>query len=70
MRTNIVIDDELLAETMSRSGRTTKRDAIDFVLRQYLQIERQKEAIEALRGSGWDGDLDAMRIDKPLPEWG
>ena len=69
MRTNVVIDDELMAETMNRSGRTTKRAAIDFVMRRYCQIERQKEAIEALRGSGWEGDLDAMRTDKPLPGW-
>ena len=69
MRTNIVIDDALMAEALKRSGLATKRDVVDLVMRRYLQVERQKEAIKGLRGMGWEGDLDEMRTDKPLPEW-
>ena len=70
MRTNIDIDDSLLAEAVKRSGLRTKREVVDFALRRYVKLERQREALEGLRGLGWDGDLDAMRTDEPAREWG
>lgn len=70
MRTNIEIDDGLMAEATQRSGLKTKRDVIDFVLKRYVKLERQREALESLRGLGWEGDLDAMRTDDPAREWG
>ena len=70
MRTNIVLDDQVIGEVMARSGIATMREAVDFTMRRYLQIERQKEAVEGLRGLGWDGDLEAMRMaDQPI-DWG
>jgi len=70
MRTNIEIDEALMAEAARRSGLKTKREIVEFVLRRYVRIERQLEAIEGLRGLGWDGDLDALRTDDPVREWG
>ena len=70
MRTNIDIDDGLMAEAVKRSGLRTKREVVDFALRRYVKIERQREALEGLRGLGWEGDLDAMRTDEPAREWG
>jgi Arc/MetJ family transcription regulator len=70
MRTNIDIDDGLMAEAVRRSGLRTKREVVDFALRRYVKLERQREAIEGLRGLGWSGDLDAMRTDEPAREWG
>lgn len=70
MRTNIDIDEALMAEAIQRSGLKTKRDVVQFVLNRYVNIERQREALEGLRGLGWDGDLDAMRTDDPVREWG
>lgn len=70
MRTNIEIDDALMAEAIQRSGLKTKRDVVDFVLKRYVKIEQQREALEGLRGLGWEGDLDAMRTDDPVREWG
>lgn len=70
MRTNIEIDDALMAEAVRRSGLKTKRDVVDFVLKRYVKLERQREALEGLRGLGWEGDLDAMRTDDPVREWG
>jgi Arc/MetJ family transcription regulator len=66
-RTNVVVDDELLAEVMNRYGFRTKREAIDFALRR-LVGRPDKEGLLALQGMGWDGDLDAMR-DHPVQEW-
>jgi Arc/MetJ family transcription regulator len=70
MRTNIEIDDALMAEATQLSGLRTKRDVVHFVLNRYVKLERQREALEGLRGFGWDGDLEAMRTDDPVREWG
>jgi Arc/MetJ family transcription regulator len=70
MRTNIEIDDALMAEATLLSGLRTKRDVVHFVLNRYVKLERQREALEGLRGLGWDGDLEAMRLDDPVREWG
>ena len=70
MRTSIDIDDGLMAEAVKRSGLRTKREVVDFALRRYVKIERQREALEGLRGLGWEGDLDAIRTDLPAREWG
>ena len=61
MRTNIDIDDELLAAAMSASGLTTKRATVEEGLRLLIRLRRQVEAFEALKGLGWEGDLHSMR---------
>ena len=64
MRTNIEIDDQVIAELMVELGARTKREAVDFALRDTLRARRQLKAIDRLRGTGWDGDLDDMRTSK------
>jgi Arc/MetJ family transcription regulator len=61
MRTNIEIDDELLSQAMAATGLSTKRATVEGGLRLLVQIRRQAEALAALKGSGWVGDLDEMR---------
>jgi Arc/MetJ family transcription regulator len=64
MRTNIVIDDKLMAEALRATGAKTKREAVELGLRTLLQISKQGD-IRRLRGMvAWEGDLDAMRRDK------
>lgn len=65
MRTNIEIDDDLLAEAMAATGQRTKRATIEEALRRVVKLHRQKLAGERLAGIGWEGDLDAMRKDWP-----
>lgn len=61
MRTNIVIDDQLMAEALKASGCETKKDAVEHGLRLLVQRNRQ-QAIRQLRGKvKWEGDLDEMR---------
>ncbi len=63
MRTNIVIDDDLMAEAMKATGLKTKREAVELGLKTLLRLRRQ-EAIRAFRGKlAWTGDLDALRTD-------
>lgn len=64
MRTNIIIDDDLLAEAMLATGAKTKTDAIHESLRQTVRAHKQLQSFRALKGLGWDGDLDDMRTSK------
>lgn len=64
MRTNIEIDDTLMAQALKASGARTKREAVELGLKTLLQLHRQADA-RRLRGKvKWQGDLDAMRLDK------
>lgn len=64
MRTNIVIDDQLMSEALRATGLKTKREAVELGLRTLLRL-RQQEEIRQFRGKlDWQGDLDKMRTDK------
>jgi Arc/MetJ family transcription regulator len=64
MRTNIVIDDELMNEALRLTGFKTKREAVELGLRTVVRL-RQQEQIRRFRGKlKWQGDLDAMRTDR------
>jgi Arc/MetJ family transcription regulator len=64
VRTNIVIDDELMADAMRATGAKTKREAVELGLRTLLRLRQQRD-IRAYRGKlSWSGDLDAMRTDQ------
>ncbi|HEX3748083.1 MAG TPA: type II toxin-antitoxin system VapB family antitoxin [Bryobacteraceae bacterium] len=64
MRTNIVIDDKLMRDTLRATGLKTKREAVEEGLRSLLRLKRQAE-IRKFRGKlNWQGDLDAMRRDR------
>ncbi len=61
MRTNIEIDDELLSQAMAASGLSTKRATVEEGLLLLVRVRKQSEALAALKGLGWVGDLDEMR---------
>jgi len=64
MRTNIVIDDDLMTSALKASGKKTKKDTIEEALRLLVQIRGRRE-IRKFRGKlKWSGNLDEMRLDK------
>ena len=63
-RTNIDIDDELIARAMDRYNLSTKREAVHLALRQLVGDIASRDEALAMRGMGWNGDLDAMRRDR------
>lgn len=65
MRTNIDIDDDLLAEAMRITGLTTKKAAVEEALRQIVRKEHLRAVIRDSAGIGWEGDLEQMRRDWP-----
>lgn len=67
-RTNIDLDEELTAEVMRRYNLKTKREAVDFALRKVAGPRLRTADLDAVRGLGWEGDLDELRRDR-IAEW-
>ena len=64
MRTNIVIDDELMAAAIKATGSNTKKEAVKQGLKILVRLNQQ-QSIRKLRGKlSWEGDLDEMRGGK------
>ncbi len=62
-RTNIEIDDGLVAEAMRRYGLRSKRAAVDLALRRLVGDAMSREEALGMEGSGWQGDLTELRRD-------
>lgn len=60
-RTNLELDDELVAAVMRRFGIQTKREAVDLALRRLVGPPLTQGFLDDLRGIGWDGNLDDLR---------
>ncbi len=67
MRTNIVIDDALMAEALKASGLKTKREVVELGLKTISRLAKQAN-VRSLRGIGWQGDLETMRTDVAEPK--
>ena len=66
MRTNIVIDDALVAGALKATGLKTKREAADLGLRTLLGL-RQRQDIRGSRGKlTWRGDLEPLGLRSAL----
>jgi Arc/MetJ family transcription regulator len=64
MRTNILIDDDLMKDALRASGAKTKRAVVELGLRTLIRLRQQAE-IRRYRGKfAWEGDLQAMRRDR------
>lgn len=64
-RTNIDINEELTERVMRRYGLSSKRAAVDLALRRLDLEPMDREEALAMRGSGWEGDLEEMRTAAP-----
>jgi len=64
MRTNIVIDDDLMNDAIRLTGAKTKREAVELALKSLIELKKQ-EQLKKFRGKlTWLGNLDDMRTDK------
>ena len=61
MRTNIEIDDTLIAEAKKLSGQPTKKATVEEALRLMVKLRRQKAADSAFGKYRWRGDLGRGR---------
>jgi Arc/MetJ family transcription regulator len=65
VRTNIEIDDSLMAEAMAATGLRTKRKVVEAGLRLLAQRKRQADARELFGRIRWQGDVRQERLDEP-----
>jgi len=64
MRTNIEIDDSLMADALKVTGLGTKKEAVELGLKALIRLNKQG-SIRSLRGKlKWNGDLNDMRTRK------
>jgi len=64
VRTNVVLDQQLIAEALDLTGLKTKKAVIEEALRTLTRLKRQ-ERVRALRGQlRWEGDLDELRAGR------
>lgn len=61
MRTNIVIDEQLIENCLKVTGLKTRRAVVDYALRELLRRERQAQIRELKGKVTWEGNLDEMR---------
>lgn len=63
MRTNIVIDDNLMSDALQLTGLKTKKEAVEMGLKTLIRLKKQEE-IKKFKGKlKWEGNLDSMRTD-------
>lgn len=60
-RTNVVLDDELIAVCQKETGIRTIRALIDHALRELLRHRRQRKVLELKGTVRWEGDLTTWR---------
>ena len=63
-RTNIDIDEELCKRVMERFHLSTKREAVNMALRHVAGEPLDLDDARAMRGTGWDGDVDELRTSR------
>lgn len=64
MRTNIEIDDKLMADALVATGLKTKREAVELGLKTVLKLKQQEEFRQFRGKLNWQGNLDEMRRDQ------
>ena len=60
-RTNVILDDELVAECQQVTGIKTRRSLINHALEELLRHEQQKKVLDLKGAVRWEGDLAAWR---------
>ena len=60
-RTNIVVDESLIEAGLKATGLKTRRELVDYALRELLRRESQKKILELKGKVKWQGDIQAMR---------
>lgn len=63
MRTNIVIDQKLMAEAQKLAGTKTMKETVDLALREMVDRHKRMGILELAGKVKWEGDLDDMRQD-------
>jgi len=70
MRTNIIIDDELIKAAKEATGLKTKKAVVEEGLRRLVMYKQQVDAMNALKGAAdWQGDIRTLRENRNSAQW-
>jgi Arc/MetJ family transcription regulator len=61
MATNLQLDEKLVEEVLARSGKRTKREAVNDALAEYVQRRQQLEILEFFGTMEFEADWDYKR---------
>jgi Arc/MetJ family transcription regulator len=64
VRTNIVINNRLVEAGLKATGLKTRRELVDFALRELLRHKQQQKLLELKGKVHWEGDLEEMRAGR------
>ncbi len=64
IRTNILLDKQLLDAALQSTGIKTRRELIDYALRELVRHQQQRRLLSLKGNIQWEGDLDAMRTSE------
>ena len=67
-RTNIDIDDDLMAAAMKATGQTTTKGTVEQAMRQLIKATAFRELVTGMRGIDWDDGLSATSRGRELAE--
>jgi Arc/MetJ family transcription regulator len=67
-RTNIVLDEKVVAKARKVTGITTTKAVVDFALRELVRRSEISKLLELEGDVEWVGDLHQMRKSRPLCE--
>ena len=63
-RTNVVLDEELVQKCLNATGIKTRKNLIDYALKEILRHENQKKILELKGTVDWEGDLESWRENR------
>ena len=64
MRTNIVLNDELVEKALKLTGLKTKKAVVEEGLRTLIRLKEQESVRDLFGKLPWDGDLEQLREDR------
>jgi Arc/MetJ family transcription regulator len=64
VRTNIVLDGKLVEAGLKATGLKTRRELVDFALRELLRHKQQKKLLSLKGKVSWEGNLEEMRTGR------
>lgn len=64
MRTNIVLNDELIEKGMRCTGIKTKRELVEYALSELIKRKERKETLRLKGKLQWEGDMAELRGDR------
>ena len=61
MRTNIELDEKLVEEAMKLTDSKTKKELVNYALKELVRKKKRKKLLEKEGNVEWDGSLEKMR---------